>query len=278
MQTNVLWDRKTSIKRNIINVNPVQVLVSQELFFLQFNRLQCLFFYWIYIDHPVHAPASRGDPWECEFPPAKNYIISTVNGVFNLYANEEDHANGKPIPYSYPDLATFVGDMNLLCSMIADGPLKSFCYRRLSYLSSKFQLHVLLNELRELASQKAVPHRDFYNIRKVICNLAITLIIHIGEVITLSNSTLQEYWVKSFNELQVDTHIHAASCMNQKHLLRFIKKTLKNHADEVVTCSKNGETMTLREVFQSMNLTTYDLTVDMLDVHAVCGKTILLRF
>lgn len=44
---------------------------------------------------------------------------------------------------------------------------KSFCYRRLSYLSSKFQLHVLLNELRELASQKAVPHRDFYNLRWV---------------------------------------------------------------------------------------------------------------
>jgi AMP deaminase len=67
---------------------------------------------------------------------------------------------------------------------------------------------------------------------------------------------------------QVDTHIHAASCMNQKHLLRFIKKTLKNHADEVVTNSK-GHSMTLREVFQSMNLTSYDLTVDMLDVHAV---------
>lgn len=90
---------------------------------------------------------------------------------------------------------------------------KSFCYRRLSYLSSKFQLHVLLNELRELASQKAVPHRDFYNIRKV------------------------------------DTHIHAASCMNQKHLLRFIKKTLKNHADEVVTIT-NGQPMTLKQVFQ----------------------------
>lgn len=119
------------------------------------------------LDHPVHAPASRGDPWECEFPMAKNYIIAPVNGVFNLYANEEDLANGKPVPYSYPDLATFVRDMNLLCAMIADGPLKSFCYRRLSYLSSKFQLHVLLNELRELASQKAVPHRDFYNIRKV---------------------------------------------------------------------------------------------------------------
>lgn len=37
---------------------------------------------------------------------------------------------------------------------------------------------------------------------------------------------------------KVDTHIHAASCMNQKHLLRFIKKTLKNNADEVVTVTK----------------------------------------
>ena len=181
----------------------------------------------------MHAPASRGDPWECDFPANKNYKIAPVNGVFNLYASEDDYTNGKPVPYAYPDLATFVRDMNLLCAMIADGPLKSFCYRRLSYLSSKFQLHVLLNELRELASQKAVPHRDFYNIRKV------------------------------------DTHIHAASCMNQKHLLRFIKKTLKNHAHEVVTCSKSSEKMTLREVFQSMNLTTYDLSVDMLDVHAV---------
>lgn len=71
-----------------------------------------------------------------------------------------------------------------------------------------------------------------------------------------------------YYKFQVDTHIHAASCMNQKHLLRFIKKTLKNHANEVVTCGKDGE-MTLREVFQSMNLTSYDLTVDMLDVHAV---------
>lgn len=53
--------------------------------------------------------------------------------------------------------------------------------------------------------------------------------------------------------------------MNQKHLLRFIKKTLKNHADEVVTAGG----MTLKQVFESMKLTSYDLTVDMLDVHAV---------
>lgn len=76
---------------------------------------------------------------------------------------------------------------------------------------------------------------------------------------------------------KVDTHIHAASCMNQKHLLRFIKKTLKNNADEVVTITK-GKPMSLADVFQSMNLTTYDLTVDMLDVHAVrLPNSILMR-
>ena len=37
-----------------------------------------------------------------------------------------------------------------MCAMIADGPLKTFCHKRLVYLSSKFQLHVLLNELRQV--------------------------------------------------------------------------------------------------------------------------------
>ena len=31
--------------------------------------------------------------------------------------------------------------------------------------------------------------------------------------------------------------------------------------------------MTLKEVFESLNLTAYDLTVDMLDVHAVSKET-----
>jgi hypothetical protein len=61
--------------------------------------------------------------------------------------------------------------MSAMSPFLCAGPLKSFCYRRLSYLTNKFQLHVLLNELRELAAQKAVPHRDFYNVRKVKCSL-----------------------------------------------------------------------------------------------------------
>lgn len=181
-------------------------------------------------DHCVHAP-SNGNPWDCEFPPSSKYVIKPVDGVFQVYKNKEKADLDEPLDYPYPRYLEFVAELNKLCSTMVDGPLKSFCYRRLTYLSSKYQLHLLLNELRELAAQKGVPHRDFYNIRKV------------------------------------DTHIHAASCMNQKHLLRFIKKTLKNHKDEVVTKGEKGA-MTLEEVFQSMNLTAYDLTVDMLDVHA----------
>ena len=119
-----------------------------------------------------------------------------------------------------------------MCRIIADGPLKTYCYRRLCYLTHKFKLHVILNDQHEKREQKGVPHRDFYNTRKV------------------------------------DTHIHAASSMNQKHLLRFIKKTLRNHKNDNVSVDSSGLPMTLGQVFKSLNLSTYDLSVDMLDVHA----------
>lgn len=68
--------------------------------------------------------------------------------------------------------------------------------------------------------------------------------------------------------LQVDTHIHAAACMNQKHLLRFIKHTYQTEPDRTVA-EKRGRKITLRQVFDSLHMDPYDLTVDSLDVHAV---------
>jgi len=182
-------------------------------------------------DHPINPPKMTGDPWQCEFQPNCGYKFKLEKGVYSVFKNEEDLAANKPINYDVVDLETFVTDMQMLCAMISDGPLKSFCFQRLSFLQSKYKLHNLLNEIRELAEQKAVSHRDFYNVRKV------------------------------------DTHIHAAACMNQKHLLRFIKKSLKTDGD-VGVCKVGGKVMTLKEVFESMNLTPYDLTIDMLDCHA----------
>ncbi|XP_048463301.1 AMP deaminase 3 [Rhincodon typus] len=74
---------------------------------------------------------------------------------------------------------------------------------------------------------------------------------------------------------QVDTHIHAAACMSQKHLLKFIQQTNKTEADRIVL-EKKGRKLTLREVFASLNMDPYDLTVDSLDVHA--GRQTFHRF
>lgn len=68
--------------------------------------------------------------------------------------------------------------------------------------------------------------------------------------------------------IQVDTHIHAAACMNQKHLLKFIQDTYKTEAERVVL-EKNGKKLTLKQVFDNLKMDPYDLTVDSLDVHAV---------
>lgn len=48
------------------------------------------------------------------------------------------------------------------------GPIKSFCHHRLMLLEQKFNLHVMLNADKEFLAQKTAPHRDFYNVRKVL--------------------------------------------------------------------------------------------------------------
>jgi len=74
--------------------------------------------------------------------------------------------------------------------------------------------------------------------------------------------------MNTFVNTQVDTHIHAAACMNQKHLLKFIQDTYKTEAERVVA-EKNGKKLTLKQVFDNLKMDPYDLTVDSLDVHAV---------
>ncbi|XDV49031.1 hypothetical protein PO909_018359 [Leuciscus waleckii] len=178
----------------------------------------------------VHPPVSETHPYEGfdpdNMPPGLGYTCKMVDGVVHVYTH-----NSSELDLPYPDLQEYIADMNMMMALIINGPVKSFCYRRLQYLSSKFQMHILLNEMKELAAQKKVPHRDFYNIRKV------------------------------------DTHIHASSCMNQKHLLRFIKRAIKKYPGEIVHVEQ-GRGQTLTEVFESMNLTAFDLSVDTLDMHA----------
>ncbi|XP_071927073.1 probable AMP deaminase isoform X3 [Coffea arabica] len=149
------------------------------------------------------------------------------DGVVHVYANESDTEDLFPVA----NATSFFTDMHHILKVMSVGNVRSACHHRLRFLEEKFRLHLLVNADREFLAQKSAPHRDLYNIRKV------------------------------------DTHVHHSACMNQKHLLRFIKSKLKKEPDEVVIF-RDGQYLTLKEVFESLDLTGYDLNVDLLDVHA----------
>lgn len=133
-----------------------------EVFDVKMNSLNKVYFS---LEHPIHPPEFTGDPFEVKlWPDAMPVSVTFDKGIANLKPMSET--------VHLPSLSTFsleefIRDEKTLRMFVANGPLKSFAYRRLCYLSSKFALHVLLNEGGETLEQKNVPHRDFYNIRKV---------------------------------------------------------------------------------------------------------------
>ncbi|KAI0631963.1 AMP deaminase [Trametes polyzona] len=181
------------------------------------------------VNHEVPAHAEF-DFASCEIPGPHNLDFSIdERGVYQVYDPSAGDTK-KPV-FEVPTIREYFLDLEKVLAVICDGPTKSFAFRRLNYLASKFTMYTLLNEPQELAEMKSVPHRDFYNVRKV------------------------------------DTHVHHSSSMNQKHLLRFIKSKMKRSPQDVVIF-RDGKELTLAEVFQSLNLSAYDLSIDTLDMHA----------
>jgi hypothetical protein len=107
--------------------------------------------------------------------------------------------SGKVISFNedIPSVDQFYSDLDHLMHIVTNGPCKSLAFQRMQLLEDKFKIHCMLNMDLELRQQKLVPHRDFYNVRKV------------------------------------DNHVHHSACMNQKHLLRFIKKKLKTSGEVI---------------------------------------------
>ncbi|KAJ8784745.1 hypothetical protein J1605_008096 [Eschrichtius robustus] len=118
---------------------------------------------------PVFTPPmkKREDPFRTDnLPENLGYHLKMKDGVVYIYPNEEAASKEEPKPLPYPNLDTFLDDMNFLLALIARGPVKTYTHRRLKFLSSKFQVHQMLNEMDELKELKSNPHRDFYNCRK----------------------------------------------------------------------------------------------------------------
>ncbi|KAM3382240.1 AMP deaminase [Capsicum galapagoense] len=173
------------------------------------------------------TPKPNPNPFEFTPEGKSDHYFQMEEGVVNVYANKDSKEKLFPVA----DATTFFTDFHHILKVIAAGNIRTLCHHRLVLLEQKFNLHLMLNADREFLAQKSAPHRDFYNVRKV------------------------------------DTHVHHSACMNQKHLLRFIKSKLRKEPDEVVIF-RDGTYMTLKEVFESLDLTGYDLNVDLLDVHA----------
>lgn len=169
----------------------------------------------------------RSDPFHFVPVEASKHHFRMEDGVVHVYASESDTTELFPVASA----TAFFTDMHHILRIMSIGNVRTACHHRLRFLEEKFRLHLLVNADREFLAQKSAPHRDFYNIRKV------------------------------------DTHVHHSACMNQKHLLRFIKSKRRKEPDEVVIF-RDGKYMTLKEVFESLDLTGYDLNVDLLDVHA----------
>ena len=185
---------------------------------------------WLFDDSKGACPIVGTPDKAAPLPAKSQHECRMVDGVMHVYhpnAQGESELVHKP-----PGTATdFFYDLHALLRVQSYGPSKTFCHKRLLLTEQKFNLHVMLNADREFLEQKKAPHRDFYNVRKV------------------------------------DTHVHHSACMNQKHLLRFIKSKLKREPQEIVIY-RDGKFLNLREVFESIGMTAYELNVDTLDMHA----------
>lgn len=176
---------------------------------------------------PGHDIGEDFDLTEVDIPGSDSgcYFEPDGGSIYQVYDEKENAL------VEVPTLRDYYMAMDTVLDICSDGPAKSFAYRRMQYLEGRYNLYSLLNEYEEVADTKKVPHRDFYNVRKV------------------------------------DTHVHHSACMNQKHLLRFIKSKMKKCPNEVVI-DRDGKQLTLQQVFESINLTAYDLSIDTLDMHA----------
>ena len=173
--------------------------------------------------------------------PAKDERMSfelDQGSIYQIYETSQNLSNNTPAVI-VPTLRDYYMDLEDIQKVSSDGPTKSFAYRQLDILEGKFHLYFLVNSYQETADCKRVPHRDFYNVRKV------------------------------------DTHVHHSACMNQKHLLRFIKSKMKKHPNEKVMYRDN-KCLSLKEVFESIHLTAYDLSIDTLDMHVCRTKPSIL--
>ena len=116
------------------------------------------------------------DPKSAQFPESweDKYELKFGKGIMHIYSKQAQHEVFEAMSFD-----EYMHDLQQVMDLTAFGPAKTMCYRRLKILHSRFTLHQWLNDKVEVLEVKSVPHRDFYNVRKI------------------------------------DNHVHHSACMNQ---------------------------------------------------------------
>jgi len=183
-----------------------------------------------YVEPSPHDKPVLLNPEQVRLPPKADWKKEMVDGVYMVWQEDPETGKSKNVK-KFSDVKTFFDDLIWIMELISHGSTKTFCYKRLRLLQTRFHLHNMLNEQLEREETRNCPHRDFYNVRKV------------------------------------DNHVHHSACMNQKHLLRFIKSRVKR-CPNVVVVEKDGELVTLAQLFKQLGVKPHDLSIDTLDMHA----------
>lgn len=116
---------------------------------------------------------------ECEIPDPHSWTFRIdEKGVFQVYEVDDKEKGPSQLyiirskwltclseatkpAFDIPDIREYFMDLDYVLGVIADGPTKSFAFRRLKYLQSKFTMYSLLNEYQELADMKVRKHPIF---------------------------------------------------------------------------------------------------------------------
>ncbi|KTW29345.1 AMP deaminase [Pneumocystis carinii B80] len=169
---------------------------------------------------------------KCLIPGEDNQIKYRYesSGIFQTYSSQNDMDIGNSL-LNVATISEFYENFKEICDVINDESIKEFSSKRLKYLEDKWEEYITSHEKDEIIRIKQIPLKDFYNIRKV------------------------------------DTHIHHDASATKKHLLGFIKRKLRDSPNDIVLY-QDGKYHTLKDIFDSFNLTEYDLTIDTLDMHA----------
>jgi AMP deaminase len=115
-----------------------------------------------------------------EKDPERWYRMGT-DGVYRVYTGDEkatipivhpgskledanpitEETSGPKAVFHVPTMRDYYVKLEYLLQVIGDGPTKSFAFRRLRYLESKFQMYTLLNDYQEMAESKVyICHID----------------------------------------------------------------------------------------------------------------------